>query len=222
MEKGPARCWPTSCSKPRACSFQQQPGRANQILTYSLFNTQGMLFSATTRRVNQMLTYSLFKTQRMFLSASTRKGRTDADLHSIQNPEHDLISNNQEGPDIYWFTCCSIPRAWSCQKQPEMANQIIALHPVKNPKHAFVSNNQEGPARCWLTSCSKPRAYSCQQQPGKTSQMLTYILFETQCMLLSASVDAFKQNINLHSVYNQSTPLLKSSWDQPDIGLLAV
>jgi hypothetical protein len=29
----------TSCSKPRACSCQQQAGRASQMLTYNLFKT---------------------------------------------------------------------------------------------------------------------------------------------------------------------------------------
>jgi hypothetical protein len=52
--------------------------------------------------------------------------------------------------------------------------------------------------------------------------MVTYILIETQSILLSASEDDSKQNINLHSVYNQSTFLLTSSWNQLDISLLSV
>ena len=44
-QEGPARSWLTSCSKPRSCSFQQQAGRASQILTYSLSKTQSMLLS---------------------------------------------------------------------------------------------------------------------------------------------------------------------------------
>jgi len=45
-----------------------------------------------------MLTYMLFKTQSMLLSATSRKGQPDADLHAVQNPEHALVSNKQEGP----------------------------------------------------------------------------------------------------------------------------
>ena len=60
------------------------------------------------------------------------------------------------------------------------------LHPVQNPEHALVSNKQGRLARWWLTNCLKPRAYSCQQQAGKAYQMLTYILFKIQSMLLSA------------------------------------
>ena len=41
-------------------------------------------------------------------------------------------------------------------------------------------------------------------------------------MLLLASENESKQIINLLSVYNQSTSLITSSWDQLDIGLLAV
>jgi len=208
-QEGPARCWLTSCLKPRACSCQQQTGRASQMLTYILFKTQSMLLSAT-----------------------NRKGQPDADLHPVQNPEHALVSNKQEGPARCWLTSCSKPRACSCQQQAGRVSQMLTyklfktqsmlfsttsmkgqmltyklfktqsmlfsttsmkgqpyadLHTVQNPEHALVSNKQEGPARCWLTSCSKPRACSCQQQAGRASQMLTYILFKTQSMLLSAT-----------------------------------
>jgi hypothetical protein len=44
-----------------------------------------------------MLTYLLFKTQSMLLSATSRKGQPDADLQAVQNPEHDFVSNKQEG-----------------------------------------------------------------------------------------------------------------------------
>jgi hypothetical protein len=47
---------------------------------------------------DQMLTYILFKTQSMLLSATNIKGQLVADLHPVQNPEHALISNKQEGP----------------------------------------------------------------------------------------------------------------------------
>jgi hypothetical protein len=71
-----------------------------------------------------MLTYILFKIQSMVLLATCRKGQPDADLHTVQNPEHALVSNKEEG-------------------QPD-----ADLHPVQNPEHALVSNKQQGPARC--------------------------------------------------------------------------
>ena len=74
-QEGPARSGLTYCSKPRACSCQKQAGRASQILTYFLFKTQSMLLSAT-----------------------SRKGQPDPDLLAVQNPEHALVSNKQEGP----------------------------------------------------------------------------------------------------------------------------
>ena len=46
-----------------------------------------------------MLTYILLKTQYMLLSATSRKGQPHGDLHSVQNPEHALVSNNQGHPD---------------------------------------------------------------------------------------------------------------------------
>jgi hypothetical protein len=72
-----------------------------------------------------MLTYILFKTQSMLLSATSKKGQPDADLHTVQNPEHALLS------------------ATSKKGQPD-----ADLQPVQNPEHALVSNKQERPARC--------------------------------------------------------------------------
>jgi len=48
--------------------------------------------------VKKAETYTLFKTQAMLLSATSRKGQPDPDLHPVQNPEHALVSNKQEGP----------------------------------------------------------------------------------------------------------------------------
>jgi hypothetical protein len=45
-----------------------------------------------------MLTYILIKTQNMLLSATSRKGQPDADLQTVKNPEHALVSNKQKGP----------------------------------------------------------------------------------------------------------------------------
>ena len=62
----------TACSKPRACTCQQQA-----------------------RRASQMLSHILFKMQSTLLSAIRRKGQLDADLQPVQNPDHALISNKQ-------------------------------------------------------------------------------------------------------------------------------
>ena len=51
--------------------------------------------------------------------------------------------------------------------------------------------------------------------------MLTYILFKTQSMLLSALENESK-NLNLHSVCKQTTFLLISSLDQLHVDLLSV
>jgi hypothetical protein len=95
-----------------------------------------------------MLTYILFKTQSMLLSATSRKGQPDADLHPVQNTEHALVSNKQEGPALMltyklFKTQSMLLSATSRKGQPD-----ADLHPVQNPEHALVSNKQEGPARC--------------------------------------------------------------------------
>ena len=51
------------------------------------------------RRTKEMLTYMLFKTRSMLLSATSRKGQPDADLQSVQNPEHAVVSKKQEGTE---------------------------------------------------------------------------------------------------------------------------
>ena len=283
--EGLARCWLTSCSKPRAYSCQQQAGRASQMLTYSLFKSQTMQLLATSRkgqpdadlhsvknpehalvsnkqedparcwltscskpracpcqqqagRASQMLTHILFKTQSMPLSATSRKGQPDPDLHPVQNPEHAVFSNKQEGPARSWLTSCSKPRACSCQKQAGRASQILTyklfktqsmllsttsrkgqpdadLHPVQNPEHDLINNKQEGPARCWLTFCLKPRACSCQQQAGSSSQMLTYRLFKTQSMPLSATSRKGQPDPDLHSVQNPEHALVSNKQKGP-------
>ena len=149
--------------KHRPCSCQQQAARASQMPTYILLRTQTMLSSA-----------------------ASIKGKSDADLHPVQNPEHALVRNKQEGPTRCWLTFCSKPKACSCQQQAGRASQMLTyilfktqsillsetsrkgqphadLHPAQNTEHSLVSNKQEGPARCWLTRCSKPRAFFCQQ-----------------------------------------------------------
>ena len=134
-----------------------------------------------------MPTYILFNTQSMLLSATSRKGQPDADSQAAQNPEHDCVSNKQEGSARASLTSCSKPRACSYQQQAGRASQILTytlfktqsmllsatsrkgqpdsdLHPIQNPEHALISNKQEVP-----------------------SQILTYTLFKTQSILLSAT-----------------------------------
>ena len=214
-QKEPVRCWLMSCSKPRAWSCQQQAGRASQ-----------------------MLTYSLFKIQSMILSATSRKGQPDADLHPVQNTEHDLVSNKQEGPARCWLTCCSKHSAWSCQQQAGGASQMLTyilfktqimilsatsrkgqpdadLQTVQNPEHTVVNNKQNRLSRCWLTSCSKPRSCSCQQQAGKACQMLTYTLFNTQSMLLSVTSKEGQPDADLHTVQNPEHAFISNQQWRP-------
>ena len=169
----------------------------------------------------------------MLLSAKSREDQPDADLLAVQNTEHDLVSNKQEGPARFWLTTCSNPRACSCQQQAGRASQILTyilfktqsmllsatsrkgqpdpdLQPVQNPEHVLVSNKQEGPARSWLTFCSKPRACSCQQQGGRASQILTYILFETKSMLLSATSRKGQPDPDLLAVQNPEHVLVSN------------
>jgi len=178
----------------------------------------------------------------MLLSATTREYQPYADLHSVQNQKHALVSNKQEGPVRCWLTFCSKPRAGSCQQQAGIqqtgrASQMLTyslfktqsmplsatnreglpdadLQPVQNPEYAPVSNKQEGQARCWLTSCSKPRAWSCQQQAGRISQMLTYILFKTQSMLLSTTSRSGLPDVDLHPVQNPEHALVSNKQER--------
>ena len=105
----PARCWLTNCSKPRACSCHQQAGRPSQ-----------------------MLTYSLFKTQNILLSETSRKGQPDADLQAVQNPEHPLFSNKHKRLVRCWLTFCSKPKVSSCQKQAGIPSQMLTHKLFKN------------------------------------------------------------------------------------------
>ena len=237
-QEGAARCWLTVCSTPRACSCQQQAGKTSQILTYTLFNTQSMLLSVT-----------------------SRKNQSDADLHSVQKPEHALVSNEQEEAVRSWLTRCLKPRACFCQQRAERSSQVLTYmlfktqsmlssetsrksqpnadlqtvqkpeqllsatsrkgqpdpdsHTVQNPEHALVSNYQEGPARSWLTICSTPRACSCQQQAGRASQILTYKLFKTQSMSLSATNRKGQPAPDLHAVQNPEHALVSNKQERP-------
>ena len=178
-----------------------------------------------------MLAYNLFKAQSILFSETSRKIQPDADLHSVQSPEHAIVSNKQEGLAKCWLTFCSKPRSFSCQKQAGRASQLMTyklfktqimllsttsrkgwpdadLQPVQNPKHTLVRNKSEGLARCWLTLCSQPRACSCQKQAGKASQMLTYNLFKIQSMVLSATSRKVQLFADLHTGQNPEHALV--------------
>ena len=106
-QEGLARSWLTVCSKPRACPYQQQAGKASQILTYTLFKTQSMLLSATSRKSQPDPDLHPIQNPEHSWSATSRKGQPYPGLHTVQNPEHDLVSNKQEGPARSWLTPCS-------------------------------------------------------------------------------------------------------------------
>ena len=147
QQEGLATCWLTSCSKSRACSCQQPAERASQMLTYILLKTHSMLLSVT-----------------------SRKGQPDPDLQPVQNPGHTPVSNKQEGPARSWLTCCSKPRACSCQQQAWRASQMLTYslfntqsmissatsrkgQQVANllavqSQSTLISNTHEAPAKC--------------------------------------------------------------------------
>ena len=205
--------------------------------TYPLFKTQ-CSYQKEVEKTSQMLTYKLFKTKSMLLSATSRKGQPGPDLQPVQNPEYGLVSHNQEVPARCWLTSCLKPRACFCQQQPGRASQMLTyilfktksmllsatsmkgqpnadLQPVQNQEHALVSNKHERPPRCWLTACSKPTACSCQWQAWRASQMLTYILFKTQSMLLSVTTRKGQPDADLHPVQNSEYHLVSNKQEGP-------
>ena len=136
-------------------------------------------------------TYLLCITWAMPLSTKSRKGQPDADSHAVQNQSMLLSATSRKG-----------------QSDADLPS-------VQNPQHTLVSNKQKEPARCWLTCCSKPRPCSCQQQAERTSQMLTYILFKTQTMLLSATSRKDQPDADLHPVQNTGHPLVSNEQGGP-------
>ena len=138
----------------------------------------------------------------MVLSATRRKGHPDPDLLAVQSPEHALVSNKEEGPDPDLHPVQNPEHALVSNKQE---GPDPDLHPVQNPEHALVSNKQEGPAR----------ACSCQQQAGNASHILTYILFKTQSMFLSATRRKGQPDPDLHSVKNPEHVLVSNKEERP-------
>ena len=45
-----------------------------------------------------MLTYSLIEMKSMLLSETSRQSQLGADLQTVQNPKHALVSNKQKRP----------------------------------------------------------------------------------------------------------------------------
>ena len=140
------------------------------MLTYILLKTQSMLLSATSRKGQPHADLQSVQIHSMLLSATSRKSQPDADLHAVQSPEHGVVSNQQVEIATCRLTCCSKPRACSCQQQTRRASQILTyslfknpsmllsatsrkgqpdpdLQAVQNPEHALISNKQEGMAR---------------------------------------------------------------------------
>ena len=134
----------------------------------------------------------LFKNQSMLLSA-TRRTSQILNYPLFKTQSMLLLATKKKG-------------------QPDPAYTLF-----KTQSMLLSTTDRKG--RCWLTIYPKPRACSCQLQGERASQMLTYNLFKTKSMPLSAANWEGQPNADLHPVYNQSTFLLTSSWDQLAIGL---
>ena len=95
-----------------------------------------------------MLTYRLFKTQSILLSETSRKGQPDADLHAIQNPEYNIVSNKQERASQMLTYSLFKTQSMFLSAKTRKGQPDADLHPVQNIEHALVSNKQERPASC--------------------------------------------------------------------------
>ena len=154
------------------------------MLTYILFKTKSMLLS---EKASQVLTYILFKTRACFCQQQVEK---------VSQLLTYILFKTQSMPSS----------ATSKEGQPD-----ADLHPVQSPEYAPISNKQEWSARCWLTACLKPKACFCQQQVGMASQMLTYRLFKTQSMLLSATSMKSQPDADLQPVQNPEHTLVSNT-----------
>ena len=183
-----------------------------------------------------MLTYRLFKIKRKLLSERSRKCLPEADLQSIQNPEHALVRYKQGRLARRWLTSCLRPRACCCQLQEKKASQMLTYSLIT--KKSMLSSEtsedacqiltyilmrtlhqlQPSKASHMLTYCLlKFRACSCQLQAGKASQMLTHSLFKIQSMFLSVTSRESKPDADSQPVQTQHMLLLATSrkalWD---------
>ena len=82
------------------------------------------------------------------------------------------------------------------------------LQTVQNQEYAPINNNLKRPGRCQPTICAKPRAGFCQQEAGKAIHILTYMLYKTQSMLLSALSRKGQPDSDLHPVQNPEHALV--------------
>ena len=180
-----------------------------------------------------MLTYTLFKTQGILLSATSRKGQPETDLHPVQNPEHALVSNKQEGPARHWLTNCSKPRPCCCQQQAGRASQMLTyklfknqsmllsaismkvqpaadLQAVQNPEHAQLSvTSRKGQPDADLHPVQNPQhALVSNKQKELASCWLTYCwkFREFSCQQQGKS----QPNIDLHPVQNPDHALVSN------------
>jgi len=89
------------------------------------------------------------------------------------------------------------------------------LWAVQNPDHSIVSIMQKRPPGPWLTSCSKPRPFYCQPHAEKASWTLTYKLFKTQTILLSASCRKGLLDPDLQPVQNPDHSIVSLMQKRP-------
>ena len=90
------------------------------------------------------------------------KSLLDLDLPPVQNPEQPLSALCRKG--LLDFD----------------------LQTVQSPQPPIVSIMQKTPHGPWLTLCSKPTQFHCQHHAEKAFWTLTYVLFKTQTITLSA------------------------------------
>ena len=121
------------------------------------------------------------------LSTTSKNGQPDADLHPIQNPDRLLSAKTRQG-------------------QPD-----ADLHPVQSPEQALVSNKQEWPADADLHPVqTQSMLLSTTHRERLNTSRLTDYLLSLRVRSCQHQNNEFKQNINLLSVYNQSTFSLTS------------
>ena len=229
----PATHWLTIWSNPRECSCQKEPGRVSQMLTYTLLKTQSMLLSATSWKGQPDDDLHPVQNPEHALVSNKHAGAVRCWLTFCLKPEHSLVSIKWEVPARSWLTNCSKPKAWYFQQKAEGASYMRTyklfkiqsmlmsatsrkgqpdadLHPAESPEHALVSNKQEGLARCQHTLCSKHSECPCQQEAPRGSEMLTYSLFNSKSMVLSARSRKGQPDADLHPVENPEHALVSN------------
>ena len=186
-QKGQARCWLTACSKPKHAFVSNKQSQLVRCRLTSYPKARCFSSQQQIGKANQMLTYSLFKTQTMLLSTTRGNGQPNSNLHTVQSPEHALVSNKQAGPARCWLTACSTSKACSCQEQVGKASQMLTYFLLKTQSMLFSATTRKV-IQMLTYSLFKTLACFCQQQVEKACKMLSYILFKSQRMLLSATM----------------------------------